>query len=71
MGIGQGVEVVGSDRSVKLASIKTVTFSENSAAGLDNSIKLWIENYGKEKTFVALQYSFDGTAYSALLIYTE
>ena len=56
---------------MKLANIKTVTFSELTAGNLDNSIKLWIENYGKEKTFVNLLFSFDGTTFTALLIYTE
>lgn len=56
---------------MKLANTKTVTFSEAAAGDLDNSIKLWIENNGKEKTFVNLLFAFNGAMFTALLIYTE
>lgn len=56
---------------MKLASMKTITFSELTAGNLDNAIDLWIQNYGKEKTFVQLSYSFDGATFTAILIYTE
>lgn len=56
---------------MKLANIKTQTFSEASAPDLDNSIKLWIENNSKEKVFVNLLFSFNGAMFTAILVYTE
>ena len=56
---------------MKLANIKTQTFSEAAAPDLDNSIKLWIENNGKEKVFVNLLFSFNGAMFTAILVYTE
>lgn len=56
---------------MKLSNLKTITFSELTAGALDNSIRLWIENNGREATFINLLYSFDGTTFTAVLLYSE
>ena len=56
---------------MKLANLKTQTFSEAAAPDLDNSIRLWIENNSKEKVFVDLIFSFNGAMFTAILLYTE
>lgn len=59
---------------MKVGVIRTIGFESDAITGagkLDDQINTWCRENGREKTFIELHYSFNGTAYTALLIYTE
>jgi hypothetical protein len=69
--------------ALKLSNVKVAVFSEASAEDLQAAINdftagkavtgppAFAANFVTEQIFIGLHYQFDGTNYSALLVYTE
>lgn len=54
---------------MKLALLRTKTFSNATAAGLDADILAFVDTLDEEQ-FVSLHFAFDGATFTALLAYT-
>jgi hypothetical protein len=65
--------VKSAPRALKLRTLRTLSFSEASAADLVDALNLFLgdETQVGEKELVDLFYSFDGATHAAILVYTE
>ena len=56
---------------IALKNIRTHLIAEAVAADLVDAVNDWIDANAGERTFINIQYQWDGATYTAMIVYTE